>query len=652
MRTTLAVVMGVALVGLLSVALTRPSYGAQGTESAVTGLGSSTGAGVRIATRGVRESIAARVSFDFVNVPAREAVRYIADESGTNLILDPGVTETVTLKLTGVSWRDALEIMAEQMGCIVDDTDVDIIRVTKPPRFTGIFEGDDLKLAVTAIARVAGVNVIIGEEVEGIVTAELMDVPYMQAMETIVRTAGFVVVRETNKLLRVVSLESLRDQLVTAVFPLLYVRPPDRWSATLKSTYVEGGQAARKQAGETLSLAGIRAGGQAARGAETQFPLLNAVQKVLSGNGSIDYDPFSNAFIVTDIKPKIAEIERVIKLVDVEPVQVFIDVKFVRVSADDLFGAGVGWPQGFRTSIGGGSMFHRLPFNLGRGGFEDDIGLNFGSGPTPTDVEDSEAGEALYQFGVLDFTKVTAVLTLVKTDEKAVLTQAPKLCVLDNEEATIFVGKTIRYAETFSSSNQAGGVVTGIQEASNSPVDTGFQLVITPHVVKGTDKIMLSIVPKSESLVGETSEIAGFDTFSNGQLYIDLPQIGSSTMMTRLMLHSGQTAVIGGLMDQLDRKSSSKVPILGDIPVLNLLFSDRSVQKTKQDLVILITARILRNQEDIYQVYRKHRPFYGEGSPEDIEIARTEALRAAAAEQEALNLVVPVPQLEEIEVGE
>ena len=97
--------------------------------------------------------------------------------------------------------------------------------------------------------------------------------------------------------------------------------------------------------------------------------------------------------------------------------------------------------------------------------------------------------------------------------------QAPKLIALDHQEATIFVGETVRYAQARSEQGQAGGLQLVVEEAPQSPVSTGFQLLVIPHIVPGTDKIIMDIIPKSDSLSGTGSTTlapAGFDVFTVG----------------------------------------------------------------------------------------------------------------------------------------
>ena len=171
-----------------------------------------------------------------------------------------------------------------------------------------------------------------------------------------------------------------------------------------------------------------------------------------------------------------------------------------------------------------------------------------------------------------------------------------------NEEIRILV-ETIRFAETLAASNQSGGLEQGIQEAGTSPIDTGFQLLVRCHVVPGENKIILTVIPKAESLSGTGATIAGFDDFTNGTATIQLPRVQSSTLVTKLMLEDGQTAVLGGMIQESNSTLIRKLPLLGDIPILGWAFKYKSTLKTKSNLLVFITVRIVRGSSDVTDIY-------------------------------------------------
>jgi general secretion pathway protein D len=173
----------------------------------------------------------------------------------------------------------------------------------------------------------------------------------------------------------------------------------------------------------------------------------------------------------------------------------------------------------------------------------------------------------------------------------------PKILALDNQEATIFVGESIRYARSDAASNQNGGLTFSVEEDDNSPVNVGFQLLVIPHVIPGENKIMLLVIPQQRALNGTTSPIPGFDRFTVSGQTIDLPRVQSSTLVSHMLLRDKETAVIGGLLEDRDTNSRDKLPILGDLPILGALFQGQSRSKVRQNLIITITPRILRGSD-------------------------------------------------------
>ena len=154
---------------------------------------------------------------------------------------------------------------------------------------------------------------------------------------------------------------------------------------------------------------------------------------------------------------------------------------------------------------------------------------------------------------------------------------------------------------------QAGGLLLALEEGDDSPVNVGFQLLATPHVVPGTDKVILEVIPQRTALVGTAPASAvapaGFDVFTIGTGGPDvgsiaLPRVGSSTIATKVLLRSNQTAVLGGLVTRSQTETELKLPLLGEIPVLGYLFKNKSTQDQKTTLIVFITPSLIRSAED------------------------------------------------------
>ena len=429
---------------------------------------------------------------------------------------------------------------------------------------------------------------MVGREVEGTVTLTLNDIPWRVALETIVKTLGYTVVQEDRGILRIVDPANLKEQLETRTFRLRYVRPSAPYRPTIEAPQV--------------IVKDIKAPSSDTAQIEKEFNLLKAFTQAVAPEGGVTYLKETNALIATGTTPKLEALDRLIARIDVEPAQVYVDLKFITTQNEDVLDVGLNpGNNGLKVTMGFGNMQHRLPFSLGKGGFEDRLspfrGSRGGFGPLP--VHDSSSA---FTFGTIDFSQTQLALNLVKNDLSSRIVQAPKLIALDNQEATIFVGETIRYARTQAQSNQSGGLEFSIDEAENSPVQTGFQLLIIPHVVPDKDQVVMTLIPQQRDLVGPED---GFRRFTSGtggttgQQEILLPQEQSSTFVTNMKLENGQTAVIGGLLQDQKTVSSNKIPFLGDLPVLGYLFRGERTEKSKANLIIFVTPTIVRDSQQM-----------------------------------------------------
>ena len=554
------------------------------------------------------------VSLDYKDEDLAVALKALSARSGVNIIADSNVKEKVTLSVEKLHWSEALEIIARESNCKVVRVSGRLIRLTQPPTVSMEFNDADLKLVVDLIAKQAGANVVIGKDVEGKVSFSLNNVPWRDALDTIVKTAGYVVVNGEgggeSSILRVVHMDTLKTEFETRHFQLRYIRPSEPYVARMANI-------------ENLAheVVGMSAGAEAESKAGSGFPLHEALRQIVTDDGGqLTYDSGTNTIIVKDTRPKLEEMAKIIKLLDVAPAQVHIEVKFIRTTNTDLLERGIKFDDpstperdGFTASarfavprenpefsgdplsIFGGTF----PFNVGSGGV-DSLGVN-----------------GFQALGVLDLTQMHAFLRMVKDDERTKIVQEPTLTMLDNRPAVIFVGETIPFAIQQIQQDQNGNVTVAIEENDRSPINIGFTLYITPHVVPGTDEINLSIIPKVSTLSGTSSSIAGFERFafsapgSQTESFIDLPRESAQTVVTYMRVRDGQTAVIGGLQTERRSKVKTSIPILAGIPLMGRLFSWNKDQAEIESLMILITPRILTDAKNEKEFFRsrinKHR---------------------------------------------
>ena len=529
----------------------------------------------------------------------REVVASIRKKANANIIIDPSIEATVTIDLQDVPWRSALTLVAEQARCIVSEADGGVLKVENPPKTTFSFENTDIQKVIDTIAKISGANIAVAPEVKGTVTVRLKNIPWRDALESVVKTLGYVVVEEKRGILRVVPPSNVQQDLVTETFQLRFARPNSTYVPFIQSTYID----------DLRNRQPMQPG-------QTMFSLIDTLKQMLTPQvGTLDYVSEQKFVVVKDTRPVIDNIRRTLDLIDTEPAQIQLDIRFVTTTNEDVLDVGINpGGSGWTASLGLGQIPTNLPFNLGEGGWDDRLvanptGDNSGQGRGPFADESLNAGETTVPnvvFGALNFQQVTATLRLLKRDTRSELVQAPQIVTLDHQPATIFVGEAIRYAQARVEQGQAGGLLLALEEGDESPVSIGFQLLTTPHVVPGTDKIVMQVIPQRTSLSGTGNSPlapAGFDVFTIGsggsEGVIALPRVASSTLSTTVLLRSGQTAVLGGLKTKTQSETITKLPLLGDIPVLGYLFKGKSRQDTMTTLLVFITPELIRSPEDV-----------------------------------------------------
>jgi len=542
---------------------------------------------------------ASRLTLRLKDRDLREVVQSIRRKTNSNIIMDPGIEAPVTIDLQDVHWRQALSLVAEQAGCIVSESEGGVLKIEKPPRVYFAFENTDIQKVIDTIAKISGANIVVAPEVKGTITVRLKNIPWRDALDATVKTLGFVVVEEERGILRVVPAANIQQDLETAAIQLRYIRPTSVFMPFITSEYVR----------DLRNMQPMQPG-------QMNFSLYDTLQNMVTPEiGSIEYISETNVIMVKDTRPVVADIRRTIAMMDVEPSQVQLDVRFVTTSNDDLLDIGVSpGGNGWSASLGLGQIPTRLPFNLGAGGWDDSIIANPISSPATGPFADeasnlpAETTIPNVVFGALNFQQVTATLRLLARDSRSEILQAPQITTLDNQTATIFVGEAVRYAQSRVEQGQAGGLLLALEEGDESPVNIGFQLLTTPHIVPGTDKVIMEVIPQRTALTGTGSSAiapSGFDVFTVGggadfgAGQIALPRVASSTLQTTILLRSGQTAVLGGLKEKTESETTVKIPLLGDIPLLGYLFKNTINQETTSTLLVFITPQIIRSAEDM-----------------------------------------------------
>jgi len=566
-----------------------------------------------------------RTSVDFKGESLKDVLDFLSTRSGMNIrALDEKTLELkVTFKLDNVNWRDILTFMAEKYRLIVDSSreTAGIIVVKSPPKVSIEFpKPTDIRVVIASIAAQTDANLIIGPEITGNISLSLKNVPWEEALDMVVRTLNFVAVKDKFNTYRITTQAKLAKQLETRIFRLSYIQPEgSRYVAKIDTEFAD------------------RKAGKPGAGGKEPISLLGVLKDMTSESGKVNYERRSNTLVITDTPTQLTVMQKLIERVDVPPKQVHLAVRMVELTDSESEELGMEWTNGFTgtlTSMAFDTMFPFDPSGGAPSAFHKTIPGRYGviaNDDKLRRLDDPLAAHSDsggFTLGRLDLTGLTSTLRFVKTKTSGSIIQAPSIIALDNEEATIHVGKNIRYAEYFTESTDGGGISSGYREASDSPIKEGVQVLAIPHVTGPDGNVMLTLIPKSENLDTGVGN-GGFVTFGAGDTQISLPQTVQRIVVTKMLLRDRETGVIAGLKKTVSSTSERKVPFLGDIPILGWLFKSRrkpSESNTRLNLMIFVTPTVIDLQKEMRipsQVRRIRRdlagPFftYDEKVPED-----------------------------------
>ena len=337
--------------------------------------------------------------------------------------------------------------------------------------------------------------------------------------------------------------------------------------------------------------AGLRLGGSGV-GSALGGGLGNAGQPVATGAGSVTAlgnirvmaDELNNSVLVWGTGAEYERIEAALKRLDVPPTQVLIEASIIEVTLNDTLRYGLEWT--FNGSGGGG----------GRTG----TGSLSGSGTSGGSGTGSGLGDVLgagFSYTVRNSAgNVRAVLNALssKTDLKVVA--SPTLMVLDNHTAAINVG-TQQPFEAGQTINSDGKLITNNLQYK----DTGVSLEVTPSVNAGN--IVTMTVNQSVTDVGAQDEVTKQRSFLQRQV------------SSRVAVRSGESIVMGGLIQESASKGRSGVPWLHDIPVVGNLFGSSNTEGLRTELIVIITPRVVRNDVDVREVGDSLRQHMGQLAP-------------------------------------
>ncbi|HUX90852.1 MAG TPA: type II secretion system secretin GspD [Gallionellaceae bacterium] len=334
--------------------------------------------------------------------------------------------------------------------------------------------------------------------------------------------------------------------------------------------------------GDTSAAA---AAGAAATPASAGIPSAPTGSGAVGGGGMIQADASTNALIITATSNIYNNIRAVIDMLDVRRAQVFVEALIAEVSADKAAEFGIQWQgagrvEGGGTQVGGGTNFGGAGTNI------IDVGKSFGSATGPS------VGTGL-NIGIVRDSNLGALARALQTDSKTNILSTPNLTMLDNEEAKIIIGKNV----PFITGSQQGTTANPNPFQTIERKDVGLILKIKPQISEG-GTVKMVIFQEVSSVDDQSTNVAGLITFKR-------------SLDTTVLVDDGQTLVLGGLIEDKVTLGESKVPLLGDIPLLGWLFRYETRTSNKTNLMIFIRPSILRTAvasqgltQDRYQYLR------------------------------------------------
>ncbi|HKR37791.1 MAG TPA: type IV pilus secretin PilQ [Steroidobacteraceae bacterium] len=434
-------------------------------------------------------------------------------------------------------------------------------------RLTLNFQDIETRAVLQLLADTSGQNMVISDTVGGNVTLRLQNVPWDQALDIVMRTKGLDMRREGN-----VMFVAPASEIAAREKELLSARQQVQQLAPLRTEYLQINYA---KASDLAAL--IKS---------------NQKSSLLSERGSVAIDERTNTLLLQDTSERLADIRRLVSTLDIPVRQVLIEARIVIVNDDysrELgvrFGANVAFDHGGSDGKGivgannfvtedDGVVLSRNPALSNTGG-----GFAIGDPPSRYMVNLPVANPAgRLAMTLLDSDYIVDLeLSAAQAEGRGEIISSPRLITANQREATIEQGVEIPYQESSSS----GATTTQFKKAVLS-------LKVTPQITPD-NRVILDLTVAKDS-VGQlvASATGGF-----------VPSIDTREIVTQVLVNDGQTVVLGGILETERRDNEQKVPWLGDIPVLGHLFKTTSKTDNKDELLIFVTPRILREGSSLY----------------------------------------------------
>lgn len=461
-------------------------------------------------------------------------------------------------------------------------------------RVTFNFQDIPVRSVLQLIADMSGQNLVASDTVGGAITLRLVNVPWDQALDVVLRAKGLDKRRNGN-----VIWIAPQEELAKYEQGVAEARLKAEDTAELVTDYVPISYGKAQDIAKLLtqgSMAG--GGGQGGGGGNRGF---------LSGRGSVSFDERTNTLLINDNPQKIRELRELISVLDRPVQQVLIESRIVVATDNFTRELGVKWGVQATHTTDGGNVISTSPGSDNAAG----LGINtnnvrnqflydynnwvkggmVGNPPKPGTITYQTGGNSGYnvnlpvanpagQIGLAILSRnylVDLELSAAQTEGRGEVISSPRVITANQQEAVIRQGQEIGYV-TYQNGGATGGAAP---TASVQFKDAVLELKVTPTIT-ADNRVYLAINVKKDAL-------AQFVDTPNGKV----PQIDTREINTSVLVDNGQTVVLGGIYEITKQNTITKVPGLGDIPGLGMLFRKTSRQNDKAELLIFVTPRIL-----------------------------------------------------------
>lgn len=434
------------------------------------------------------------------------------------------------------------------------------------------FKDADIQNVLRILADVSGLNIITTDDVQGKITMRLVEVPWDQALDAILKARGLDMVRDGN-IIRVSTVEKLKDEREA----LRAANEAQAQAEPLRVRYIKVNYAK----------------------ADEKF--VKKIQEILTDRGTATWDERTNTIVVRDIDKGIADAEELISHFDTQTPQILIEASIVEATENFARDLGVQWGYSFKASpetgnAPGVNFPGRIATNGGTGsGLVGQTGPGGAARPIPfiadfaASTVQPGAGSAFDMIlGSLDGSKsLAARVSALEREGKGKVISRPRVVTLNNQPAKIESLEILRVKlpSTGTVISTGAGGVAGSSQAATEQIKTGITLTVTPQL-SSDGFVFLDVYAKSSALqpVGQSSAPSPDD----------IPNEISREAESHVLIKDGETFVLGGVFRNTLNNDERGIPYLRSIPVLGWAFKNTLTLDNRQELLVFITPRAVR----------------------------------------------------------